>query len=708
MRILAAQLAALAIIGIGLCPGCQAQKLSYPQTRVEKVVDQVHGVSIADPYRWLENTSDSAVGAWTEAQNGLTRKELDQFPKLRKTLTARLTELYAAPVSSAPERYGDVFVYTRREGDQNHAVVYIKKEKLDAAPKAVINPNEWSTAGTVALDWMFPSPDGSMIAYGRSNGGDEKSTLYLRDTAGAADAALEIPNTRSCELAWDADGTGFHYTRYPTTGSVPAGDENYFRRVYYHKFGTEPRNDPCVFGENLAKEAWTDCAPSSDYHYVFFSASVDWAKNDLYFKKGGAKDTKPIAVGLDGRFTGDVYEKKLYLLTNYQTPRFHIVCTPVDKPERENWKEIVPQGKGVIEEMLIVDGKLVVHWLEDVCARITIHELTGEKISEITLPTLGAVSGLHGRPTGNELFFEFESFAYPPTVFRYDFKEQKLAALDQTKPVIDPSGYETKQVWFKSKDGTRVPMFVINKAGLKPDGRSPAVLYGYGGFDVSSVPHFSPSIFAWLDNGGVYAVANIRGGGEFGEEWHSAGRLDKKQNCFDDFFAAGEKLVADGYCKPERLGALGGSNGGLLMGAVITQRPELFHAVYCAVPLLDMLRYHQFSIARLWIPEYGSAENAEQFKTLLAYSPYQKVKAGTRYPACLITTAENDARVDPMHARKMAARLQADTSSGLPVLLWVERNAGHGVGKPLAMRISDEVDRWVFLMWQLGAAKSGK
>lgn len=690
-----------------ICQAALGQKPAYPAARVEKVVDQIHGVAVEDPYRWLEKSDDPAVGQWTEQQNALTRKYLDQFPRVRERLSATLSKLYSVPVSSPPDRYGESYFYSRREGDQNHAIVYLKREKLDAEAKAIINPNEWSKDGTVALDWMHVSPDGAMIAYGRSAGGNEKSTLYLRDVNAAADSALEIPNTRSCEVAWDGDGQGFHYTRYPAAGSVPAGDENYYRKVYYHKFGTDPNNDPAVFGDGLQKEAWTDCSSSSDFRYVLFSSSVDWSKNDLYFKRIGGKDKEPkaIAVGLEGRFSGDVHDKKIYLLTNFQAPRFRVLVTDVDKPEKDNWKEIVPQGKGVIQDMLIADGKLVLNWLEDASARVTVHELSGEKISDIALPTLGAVSDLHGRPGSGEMFFSFQSFAYPPTVFRYDFKEQKLVAVDENKYPVDLTGYETKQVWFKSKDGTSVPMFVTHKSGLKTDGKNPTVLYGYGGFNIASTPRFVQSVFPWLDAGGVYAVANIRGGGEFGEEWHQAGRLDKKQNVFDDMIAAGEKLVADGYCKPERLGALGGSNGGLLMGALLTQRPDLFRAIVCAVPLLDMLRYHQLSIARLWIPEYGSAENAEQFKYLNAYSPYQRVKNGTKYPATLFTTAENDSRVDPMHARKMAARLQAATSSDMPILLWVERKAGHGVGKPLAMRIADEVDRWVFFMWQLGVLK---
>ncbi len=682
-----------------------ADKPPYPPTRTVDVVDDYHGVKVADPYRWLEKGDDPEVQAWTARQNALTRRYLDQFPELRKQLKQELIAIYSATTWSSPARYGRRYFYTKHEGTQNHAVLYMAEDRPDAEPQAVINPNTFSADGTVALDWSYPSPDGSLIAYGKSASGSERSTLYLRDVTSGEDAALVIPNTRACSICWDPDGNGFLYTRYPEPGSVPKGDENYYRHVYYHKFGTDWREDPKVFGEGQPKEQWHDVYPSSDYQWQFLSASLDWTKNDLYFRKAGDAKFRPVAVGLDAQTSADVYEGKLYLLTNLDAPRFRVMVAPVQQPDPSHWKELIGQQKGVIQSMTIAGGRIVLNILENAYSRLSIYDLDGKLIKHVDLPTLGSVGGVHGRPDSDELFFRFQSFAYPPVVFRYDLGTHEMQPLFKTTVQADLSQYETKQVWFHSKDGTSVPMFIIYKKGLKLDGHNPTILYGYGGFDISLTPYFVRHVLPWLKRGGVYAVANIRGGGEFGKRWHEAGRRDKKQNVFDDFIAAAEKLIADGYTRPEELGIWGGSNGGLLVGAVLTQRPDLFGAVVCQVPLLDMLRYPRFKIARLWIPEYGDPNDPEQFKWLYAYSPYHHVKDGVKYPAVLLTTAESDTRVDPMHARKMAARLQAATASDKPILLWVETKAGHGAGKPLSKRLDSLTDILVFFMWQLGVSQ---
>lgn len=673
----------------------------YPPSRAEETFDEIHGVKVADPFRWLENGDAEEVQKWTAAQNELTRRELDQFTDLRKTIKARLEELNDFDVSSAPRIAGKAQFFTRKEGLKNQPLIY-RRTPSDDEPTLVLDANKLSEDGTVAVDWWFPSPDGALIVYGISPGGNERSTLHLRDAEKAADTALTIPNTRSCEIAWDFDGGGFLYTRYPEKGSVPDGDENYFRRVYYHKFGTEPKNDKCIFGEKTEKTAWNGCSTSSDFRYQFVTTSLDWAKNDIYFRKSGDTDLIPLAVGLDGRFDADVDNDTIYIHTDFQAPRFHIYSTSVKTPEQKNWKEVVPQQDGVIQAMALTKEYVAVALLEDAYSRIRLFPKAGGEARSIELPGLGSVDGLVASTDGAELFFQFQSYAFPPTVFAYDVAKETLREIDRPKVKIDPTAYSVKQVWFESKDKTRVPMFVIHREGVERDGKNPTVLYGYGGFNISQKPTFVPSLFPWLDAGGIYAIANLRGGGEFGKDWHLAGRGANKQKVFDDMIAAGEKLVADKYTSPAKLGCYGGSNGGLLTGAMIVQRPDLFRAVHSAVPLLDMLRYQNMKIAKLWIPEYGSAEDATQFKTLLAYSPYHNVKVGTRYPAVLISTAENDSRVDPMHARKMAAALQTRSASEYPVLLWVETKAGHGAGKPLSKKIESQVDNWVFFMWQLG------
>jgi prolyl oligopeptidase len=685
-----------------------AQRVEYPAARVEDLVEMLHGVAVADPYRWLENGDDASVQAWTEKQNALTRRVLDADPALRAALSRRLIELASVENQTAPSIYGRRYFFMRHEGTQNHAVYCVREGAFDAPLRELINPNTFSNDGTVALDWQFPSPDGSLVAYGKSPDGSERSTLYVRDVATGRDLELAIPYTRDASVAWDADGGGFHYVRYPAPGSVPAGDENYDRKVYHHRLGTNWQSDVLVYGEGTPKEQWNNCYRSSGWEHLFLRTSMGKAQCDLYVQRAGEQAFTPIAVGLPGVFAADVVGERLFLLTDYQAPRSRVLTADLRNPGPESWNELIPQQRGVIENMKLVGGRLVLRIVEDVCSKLRVFALDGRLLKEFELPTLGLINEISGRPEGDELFFTFQSFIYPPTVFRYDFATDQMQAMHQKQYDIDFGGYVTRQVWFTSKDGTRVPMFVIHRNGMTLNGDNPTILYGYGGFDNSVNPRFAAGLTVWLDRGGVFASANLRGGGEFGRDWHLAGRLDRKQNGFDDMIAAAEKLIADGYTRPERLGVKGASNGGLLVGAVITQRPELFRAAYAGVPLMDMLRYHRTQIARLWIPEYGCADEADAFRYLYAYSPYHRVVDGVKYPAVLLTTAESDSRVDPMHARKMAARLQAATASDRPVLLWVERKAGHGKGRPLSKRIEGDVDSWVFFISQLGMSADGR
>lgn len=692
----------LYVLAIAASVPAAAQRSDYPPTRTEAVVDVLHGVSVADPYRWLEDWKSPEVQTWIERQNALTREMLDRFPEERTKLVDRLTEIYSATTVSSPRVFGNRYFTTRREAGQNHAIVYVREGNVDAEPRIVLNPNQFSKDSSVALDWWFPSPDGSLIAYGKSPSGNERSTLFVRDVATGKDLPMSIPRTRSCTIAWDPDGKGFLYLRYPEPGSVLKEDEVYYRHVYYHKLGTDPGDDPKIFGEGRPKEEWPNVFSSSDYRCQFLIAKRGWSDQDLLFRKAGGTEFRPVAVGLRGLHEADALGDKLIIRTNYEAPRYRVVAADIADPDPQSWKEIIPEQKGVIEDVQIVGGKLIVSVMENAYSRLLIHEPDGKLISEVALPALGSVSGVHGLPSRDEFFFLFESFAYPPAVFRYDLGTHQLTKIDQVKVELDLSQFETRQVWFESKDGTRVPMFVVHKKGLELDGDNPTVLYGYGGFNISITPAFIQHAIPFIEAGGIYALANLRGGGEFGEDWHKAGQLARKQNVFDDMIAAAEKLIADKYTRAQRLGLRGGSNGGLLIGALLVQRPDLFNAALCAVPLLDMLRYHQFSIARLWIPEYGSAEDPGQFKYIHAYSPYHHVEKGATYPAVLFTTAESDSRVDPMHALKMTALMQAATSSDNPILLHVEKKAGHGKGKPLKMQVEERADAWLFFMWRLG------
>ena len=702
-----AVIASAAVLLSGTAPAFAADaRPVYPQTRVQEVVDDYFGTKVTDPYRWLEDETQPEVKAWVAAQNALTRSYLDRVPE-RAQLRDRLETLYKATVASAPRVRGETFFYTRRPDGKNQPILYVSHGKMKAGERSLVDPNTWSADGTVAMDWNSPSPDGALFAYGRSSSGTEKTTLHIVDVKTGSELPDQIPNTRAAALAWRKDGAGFYYERYPEPGSVPAGDENYYRHIYYHKIGDDPAKDAQIYGKDRPKEDWEEVYASHDFAYVFLTRSLDWAKNDLFVRKldGGAEFT-PISVNGDGQVSGDVMGDRVILRTDIGAPHYRIVAAPIGEPGQEHWKDLIPESDAVIENFEIAGDRILVQTLENAHSRLWIYDANGKRLSEVALPALGTVTDLAAHPNGGEAYFSFDSFAYPLAVFRLDVHAGSLDKVEQLDPGTDLSGFETEQVWYPSKDGTKIPMFIVHKKGLAKDGANRVVLTGYGGFEISQVPHFSRNIVPWLEGGGVFASANLRGGGEFGRAWHEAGRLEKKQNVFDDFIAAGEYLVREGYTSKEHLGILGGSNGGLLTGACTVQRPDLFRASVVAVPLLDMLRYEKFSIARLWIPEYGTAEDPKQFPFLYAYSPYQHVTQGTAYPAVLLTTAESDSRVAPIHAMKMAARMQAATSSDRPILLRVEAKAGHGQGRPVSKTIEDVADTYAFLLWQTGGSKA--
>jgi prolyl oligopeptidase len=704
-------LTALGVLAL-MATGCGPRGIVYPKAKVEPVTEVLHGVEITDNYRWLEDTESPATKRWIKKENKLTLSLIRSFPQWQQILD-RLYALYDQPSLIHPSPYGDRYFYWQREPGQNHSVLYMTKGRWDAERTVILDPNTWSADGSVSCEFTATSHDGKRIAYGKVSSGNELATLYVLDTDSGEHLSDVIPFTRGASVAWLPDDSGFYYTRYPDPADVPAGDENYYQKMYFHVLGSDWHDDPLIWGEGHPKEYLCWMGIADDERHAFIYGTVNWIRNNVHVLdlEDPAREIKPVAVGLDGGFEFDAVEGTFYFCTSWQAPNRCIYKCPADDPRQENWQLVIPEPKGVLRNWAIINRQLVVHVMENTYSRVLIYTLDGELVREIELPTLGSVGDFTGKWDGTEMFLSFSSFAYVPTVFRYDMAaaaagaEGTLEPIDRLDVDVDLDQYVTKQVWYTSKDGARVPMFIIHKKGLVLDGNNPTKLGGYGGFNISVRPGFSRPRLIWLDAGGVLAVANLRGGGEFGRAWHEAGRRENKQNVFDDFIAAAEYLIAEGYTNPDRLAIAGGSNGGLLVGAVLTQRPDLFRAVSCGSPLLDMLRYHKLAVGQIWAGEYGTADDPEQFKYLLAYSPYQNVRPGTRYPAVLLTTGLSDTRVAPGHALKMAALLQASSASDpnkRPILLHVQEKTGHGGGRPLDMSLRLMADDAVWLMWQLG------
>jgi prolyl oligopeptidase len=681
-----------------------------PKAKVVPVEDTVQGHKIVDPYRYLENPNDPDTRLYVEQQLAYTRSILDPLPG-RDKIKARLSQLLAIGTVGVPQMGGKYYFHTRREGNQNQPVLYVR-EGLNGAPtepdRVLLDVNKLAADGTIALDWWYASDDGKYVAYGTSPGGSEISTLRVIETASGKLLPDSIERTRAASLAWKPDNAGFFYTRYPKKGDVPEGQEVYYRSVFYHALGGDPAHDPLIFGEGRDPEWWPNVSLSEDGRWLLINEEQGWTKT-VMFLQDLTSNSAPVEItaGKDFLYSADFFEGKLYITTNEDASHYRVFVADTAHPRRESWKEIIPQSDAVLQNVSVTGGGLLAQYQRNATSELKLFGLDGRKLADIPLPAIGDVFSASGRYDRDEIFFGFQSFTVPPSVYRVDLSSMKSALWAKVDaPSIDPSAYDVEQVWYMSKDGTKIPMFVVNKKGIEKNGRNPTLLTGYGGFNVSLTPAFSRSMYLWMEHGGIYAVANLRGGSEFGEDWHRAGMLDKKQNVFDDFIAASEFLIAEKYTDKDHLAISGGSNGGLLMGAMITQRPDLFRAVVCAVPLLDMLRYQNFQIAKLWIPEYGSADDAVQFDWLYAYSPYHHVKRGQEYPAVLFMTGDTDTRVDPMHAKKMAALMQAEAKNGdsndKPILLRIETKAGHGQGKPVTKQIEESTDMYSFLFWQLG------
>lgn len=665
-------------------------------------MDVRHGASVRDPYRWLEDGDSDEVRLWSAGQGRHTRATLDAIP-FSARIRERLRALFSIGLVSPPIVRGGRYFHQRRTGDQEQPILYVRDGR-EGPDRILIDPATRAEDRTSALDWYYPSDDGLLVAYGVSEGGSEKSVLRVRDVDTGRDLPDVIPNTRACSLEWRPDGSGFFYTRYPETGTVPAGEENYHRRVYEHVLGRDWRFDPLVFGDDRPPEDWPSVHLSPDGRWLAVSVSRGWTRTDVYLRDLAAEGAGLTTVieGVDAIFGVFLRNDRLYLQTNLDAPRSRLVAAELAHPGRESWHDVLPHTDDVLEGAALIGQWIVAVWLRDASSRVTIHTIGGELIHEVALPVIGSIAGLTGLWNGAEAFLGFTSYAVPPTVYRLALPAPAPSLWARAEGDVDTGRFRVRLVRYPSRDGTLVSMFLVDARGRPADGRGTALLTGYGGFNISHTPAFGRGVLLFLERGGLYAVAHLRGGGEYGEDWHRAGMLDRKQNVFDDFTAAGEFLVREGHVAPDRLAIMGGSNGGLLVGAALTQRPELFRAVVCQVPLLDMVRYHLFRIARLWIPEYGSADDPEAFGWLHAYSPYHHVRDGAAYPAVLLTTGESDSRVDPLHARKMAARLQAATSSGRPILLRVETRAGHGQGKPLSKALEEWADVWTFVFSQVG------
>lgn len=663
-----------------------------PKTRRESVKELLHGVSIDDPFRWLEDQNSPATRAWIDAQNRYAAQVFGRFPG-RSQIAARAAELLKVEKFSLPHLRGERYFFTRRGVDQDVPVICMR-QGLSGSDTVLIDPHSINGNGSTTVSLIDVSQDGSLVIYGVRQGGEDEVEVRLFDVSRRADLPDRLPRGRYFGVSLTPDNRTLYYSWHGEEGS----------RVRKHTLGATG-DDLLLFGDGFKPGVMAASSLSHDGRYliihIFYGSAAP--KSDIYFQDLAAGGKIQVLVNdIDARFQGAAVDDRMFLLTNWQAPRGRMLSVDLKNPARKHWKELVPQGKGVLENFSLVGGKLFLNELNDVVSAVQVHNADGSHVRKIHFPALGSVSAVAGEWDRDEAFFSFSSFHIPSTIYREEVATARQTVWVQPRVPVQSDRFEIEQVWFSSKDKTRVPMFLIHKKGLKRDGQNPTLLSAYGGFNISLTPQFSSRAIMWIEQGGVYAVANLRGGGEFGEDWHKAGMLASKQNVFDDFIAAAEWLIQERYTAPARLAISGGSNGGLLVGAALTQRPELYQAVVCSYPLLDMLRYHRFLVARFWVPEYGSSEDPSQFKVLRAYSPYHNVKAGARYPAVLFITGDSDTRVDPLHARKMAALLQASTGSGKPVLLHYDTKLGHTGARPVSHTIADLTEELSFLFQELG------
>lgn len=666
--------------------------------RVDDVVEELHGVEVHDPYRWLEDGDAAETVAWTTAQNERTRAVLDGLPQ-RAGLHRRFDELLRAGSTGGPRVRGDRLFSLDRWGEHDQAVLVVRSARTEDEPRVLLDPHTVVDDATAAIDWYHPSWNGRLVAYGMSAGGDERSTLRILDVDSGAHLPDEIPDTRAASVAWWPGNSGFAYSRYPD------GDE-YHRHIRTHRLGDDPATDPVLWEPSEDPAVWPDASISEDGRWYVVHVAHGWTHLDVHLveRSSGARTT--VIAGEEAVSAFEVVGDRLVGTTTLGADRGRVVAAPLATPTPEHWETLVPESDAVIEGVAVTPRALLVASSLQATSRLDRYDHAGGDHSPVELPELGSIGGLSASKDAELAAFTFSGFARPSTLFRWT-EDEGVEQWSHLPGAPDPDRYDVEQVTYTSTDGTEVTLFLVTPAGARRDPDTPTILTGYGGFAVTMSPAWSPLVVAHCDAGGQYAVACIRGGAEEGEAWHRAGTREHKQQVFDDFYAAADWLVEQGYTSRDRLAIRGGSNGGLLMGAAITQRPDLCRAVHCAVPLLDMVRFHLFRIAKLWVPEYGDPEQAEDFAWLYAYSPYHHVEKDRRYPAVLVTTGEEDSRVDPCHARKFTAALQAVTAGDQqerPVLLRVETRAGHGQGKPVSKQADELADVLTFLHAQLGVS----
>jgi prolyl oligopeptidase len=692
------------IISMTLISSCySATKITYPKTAKGNVVDTYFGVQVKEPYRWLENDTSAATSAWVKAQNKVTGDYLSKIP-FRNELKKRLTALINYPKYGSPFKKNGQYYFYKNNGLQNQSVLY-RQATLTSEPEVLLDPNTLSVDGTVALSHIAFSNNGKYFGYSIARSGSDWNEIFVMNLETRQLLTDHIKWSKSSGISWQ--GNGFYYSAYdaPEAGKEYS-NKNQYEKVYYHTVGELQSQDKLIYEDK--QHALRECYASvtDDEKFLFISIAETTTGNGLLIKDLTKPDDnfQVLALGFENDYSViDHVNGKLYILTNWKAPKQRLMEVDPAKLARENWKEIIPETDNVLERATIIGGKILAEYMKDATNHAYGFDLTGKKLYEVNLPTLGSLSGFSGDKDDNEAFYVFTSYTFPPTIYRFDVAKNVSEIFRKTEVSINPDEYVSEQVFFTSKDGTKVPMSITYKKGMKKNGKNPLMLYGYGGFNISMNPSFSVTRIPFLENGGIYVVANIRGGGEYGEAWHLAGTKMHKQNVFDDFIAAAEYLIAKGYTSSKKLAIDGGSNGGLLIGACMTQRPDLYAVAIPEVGVLDMLRYHLFTIGWSWTSDYGnSGESKEMFEYLKGYSPLHNIKVGTKYPATLIMTADHDDRVVPAHSFKFAATLQAANNGSNPTLIRIDSKAGHGAGKPIGKVIEAQTDMWSFVMYNLG------
>ncbi|WP_105012382.1 prolyl oligopeptidase family serine peptidase [Salinibacter sp. 10B] len=688
----------------GLFASTPAQdRASPPKTTTVDSVDVYHGTRVPAPYRWLEEIDSEDTRQWVEEQNAYTTRHLRQIPE-REQIGNRLRALWDYPKYGVPQQKGGYRYHSKNAGLQNHAVVYVQPTNSDEEPRVLFNPNEWSEDGTVSLSAFAPGPNGNYVAYGKSKGGSDWKTLYVRNVNTQETMADTLRWVKFSNPTWTTDGEGFYYGRYPEPKEGEEyEDETKAQKIYYHEVGTPQSEDRLVYQRPDNPKLGFGTDVTHDGRYLIISASEGTSeKTELYVKDLTEADAeiRPLITGFDASYDViGVEEQTLYVQTNLDAPNRRVVAIDLASPDQSNWRTVIPESDAVLQSVELAGGKLVVQRLKDVKGRLAIYSLEGRQQTQVELPTIGTVGSVSGDPDRSSFYYGFTSFTYPTTVFKYDLDTGTSETIYEAEvPGFEADRYAVNQVFYESTDGTEIPMFLVHKKGLEQNGTHPTRLYGYGGFNITITPSFSPKTLAWLEMGGIYAVPNLRGGGAYGQSWHEAGKLENKQQVFDDFASAALYLIDENYTSRSKLAISGASNGGLLTGASVTQRPNLFGAAVVERGVLDMLRYDEFTIGWAWVPEYGSSDDPEQFEYLYAYSPLHNVEPGTAYPPTMITTADTDDRVVPSHSYKFAAAMQDAQAGDAPILLRVETDTGHGGGTPTSKEIEETTDVFAFLV----------